>query len=93
MTVVTCGRSSMDDRVEASLQANRQHQGFQTNGGCGQDFDLDSLIHHMKVYRCVECARWLCKPCIAAHFEESRHDKEATTPQPAVPHGQHDGRQ
>jgi hypothetical protein len=27
------------------------------------------------MYRCVECARWLCRPCILAHFSETSDDK------------------
>lgn len=71
MTVVTCGRTSLSERAEAMTRVLREQQGFCLDVGCGQTFDLDNELQHIRVYRCLECARWLCKPCIVAHFEET----------------------
>ena len=76
-SVLICGRTNLEDRAEAITRVLRETQGFQTDGGCGRSFDLADPIQHLLIYRCVECARWLCKRCIRAHFSESQHDKEA----------------
>lgn len=69
MTVLTCGRTQLTGRAEALTRAMREEEGFCLDVGCGRAFDLDDPIQHMGVYRCLECARFLCKPCILAHFE------------------------
>ena len=76
VTVLICGRTNRSERAEAITRTLREQQGFRTDGGCGRSFDLDNDIQHMGIYRCVECARFLCRPCITAHFEESRHDTQ-----------------
>jgi hypothetical protein len=78
MTVVACGRTTLSEGAERVTRWMRESEGFRTDGGCGRAFDLDNEIQHMRVYRCLECARWLCKPCMVAHFEESRHDTAGT---------------
>jgi hypothetical protein len=70
VTVVTCGRTHVNLRAEAIFQAMRESQGFRTDGGCGRSFDLDDMIQIMRVYRCLNCSRWMCRPCMVAHFEE-----------------------
>ena len=75
MTRLTCGRTNLSEAVENRTRALRESQGFRTDGGCGRAYDLDSEIQHLGIYRCLECARWLCQPCLRAHFEESRHDQ------------------
>lgn len=71
MTVVTCGRTNLSDRAEAITRVLREQQGFALDVGCGQTFDLDNPLSHMRISRCFECWRWLCVPCITAHFEET----------------------
>lgn len=78
MTVITCGRTNLSERAEAITRVLREQQGFRTDGGCGRAIDLDSEIQHMQIVRCAECLRWLCRPCIIAHFAESRHDTTAS---------------
>lgn len=85
--VLTCGRTHLSDGAESITRAMREAEGFRTDGGCGRSFDLADPIQHMRVYRCLECARWLCKPCILAHFGESRHDhpEQGGTRTPSIP--------
>lgn len=71
MTVVTCGRTHLSERSEAITRSMREAQGFALDIGCGRAFDLNNVLQHIQVYRCLECARWLCRPCIVAHFEET----------------------
>jgi hypothetical protein len=71
VTVVTCGRTNLSDRAEAVTRHMRDVQGFPLDVGCGRAFDLDNGLQHMGISRCFECWRWLCKPCIVAHFEET----------------------
>lgn len=77
MTVVICGRTNLSERAEHITRVLREQQGFRGDGGCGRTHDLDNPIQHMRVYRCRECARWLCAPCMDQHFLESRHDNTA----------------
>lgn len=65
----------MDARAEAMTRHLREEGGFRTDGGCAREYDLDNPLSHTRVYRCRECARWLCAPCIDQHFEESAHDR------------------
>ena len=78
MTTVTCGRTNLSERAEEITRVLREAQGFCLDVGCGRAFDLDNELQHMRVYRCLECARWLCKPCIDQHFLESAHDTTTT---------------
>jgi hypothetical protein len=84
VTVLACGRTNLDDRSEEITRVLREEQGFRTDGGCGRLYDLDNPIGHMRIYRCRECARWLCGPCIDRHFLESDH-ADLVTPPTAIP--------
>jgi hypothetical protein len=77
MTLIACGRTNVDDRSEAITRAWREDGGFRTDGGCGFVVDTDNPIQLARLYRCVECGRFLCKPCIFTHFKESNHDDMA----------------
>lgn len=88
MTVVVCGRTNQDDRIEAITRSLRAAQGFCLDVGCERSFDLDDSIQNLRVYRCLECARWLCKPCIVAHFDETNDaytPSAAPAPRTAIP--------
>lgn len=80
MTVVTCGRTNLSDRAEAITRVLREQQGFCLDVGCGRTFDLDNELQHIRVYRCLECSRWLCQPCIVAHFEATTDAYRAPGP-------------
>lgn len=71
MTVITCGVTHLIPLVERITQAIRDSHGFKQSGGCGVDFDMDNPTRLNQMYRCVECGRWLCKPCILRHFSET----------------------
>lgn len=75
MTVITCGVTSLNAQAEAIMRHMREAEGFRTDGGCQRAFNLDSALLASLIYRCVECGRWLCKPCILAHFAETQHDR------------------
>jgi hypothetical protein len=74
---IVCGITHLDPRAEALTRTLRAAEGFKTDGGCGKPFDLTSALQLARVYRCVECARWLCKACILQHFAETQHDQLA----------------
>lgn len=80
MTVITCGRTHEDNRAEDITRALREQQGFCLDAGCGRLFDLDVPLQNIRVYRCLECARWLCKPCIVAHFEATNDAYRPSAP-------------
>jgi hypothetical protein len=82
VTVITCGRTNLSERAEAITRALRAQQCFCLDVGCGRAFDLDNDIQHIQVYRCFECSRWLCSPCIVAHFEAT---SDAYVPTKEVP--------
>lgn len=77
---LACGASNPNAEVEAHFQALRKTQGFKTDSGCGREIDFENPVHIAMVYRCVECARWMHKVCILAHFAESRHDQRIGAP-------------
>lgn len=75
--ILTCGITHTHPRSEAIVKALREHEGWEVAGGCGRQLDLTNPIQQAVTFRCVECGRWLCKPCIVAHFTQTRHDKMA----------------
>ena len=79
MTVLTCGISHTDPRSEAIYRALREDAGQRTDGGCGRALDLTNHIQQAITYRCVECGRWLCRPCILRHFAETGDDQRAAS--------------
>lgn len=89
MTVITCGVTYLDHRAEAYVKGLRESQGFVTGGGCAREINLDNPLQAALIYRCLECARFLCKPCIIAHFEETN---DAYQPSTADSDRQRDGR-
>lgn len=72
MTLITCGITHVERRSEEMTRAMREAGGFELDGGCGLIFDTDYPLQMARLFRCVECGRWLCKTCILAHFEETR---------------------
>jgi hypothetical protein len=76
---IRCGVTHLLPAAEQITYAMRAAEGFRTDGGCGRAFDLSNPIALALLYRCVECGRWLCKPCILAHFAESGDHITAAT--------------
>jgi hypothetical protein len=75
--LMTCGESSPDERAEAMIRSLREEQGFKTEGGCGEPLVFGSLIALARIFRCLECGRWMHQRCLEAHFTESGHDGAA----------------
>lgn len=70
VTIIACGRTSVDELVESRYAALREGQ--ETLGlftGCGRVSSVLSL------YRCLQCGRWMCSECLRRHFQTSKHDE------------------
>ena len=79
--VVTCGVTHTNERSEAIVRFMREQQGYAIDGGCGRPLDLTNALQQAITYRCVECGRWMCRPCILKHFAETGDDHRIATPE------------
>ena len=66
--MLTCGLTYTDPRAETFAKVLREDGGFPMTGGCGRPLDLTNNLQQAATFRCIDCGRWLCEPCIRKHL-------------------------
>lgn len=66
---LVCGSTYQNAEYETRVEDLRAEEGHPVGLGCQRRLRI------MYAYRCVDCGRWFCRPCILAHFAENGDER------------------